>query len=712
MSDNEITPLNFSIYRRDRCSRGGGVAIILSNEIPSRLILVHQSVELISIEILLNPKLILVCVYIPPSCSIVYMNAVLSAISSLPDDCDIIIAGDFNCPDINWSSLTGVTSNSVSLCNTLYSKNLIQLVTTPTHKQGNILDIVLTNLPDRIINLSTDPDRCSSMSDHLLLSFSILSDRLGPPKVHQTKLPRLFNYSMADYFAINNVVADFEFSQIASINVDIAWADLRTVLVDACNEFIPTFKSSKGKSPRWYTAEIRHNINRIRSLRRRINKNTTPGRLVKLTNLSAHIHYLMETAKTEYQSKLVSTFGSNPRKLYSYLSDLHNAKSPPNIIHHNNSIVDNPLEIAEIFNKYFNSTFTSSNFTLPDIQQLSSPISQLSTIHLDETDIYEALATLDPTKSSGCDDISPRLLKNCASALTSPVARICSLSLQSKVFPSAWKLHKICPIPKKGDLRIVNNYRPISLLPILSKVLESIVYKKIISFMRPLLAKCQYGFLKNRSCLSQMLVFFSDIFKNVELQQPTDIVYLDFRKAFDSVPHEELLFKLWRLGITGPLWLWFRSYLSNRSHSTCILNHFSSYLPVYSGVPQGSVRGPLLFLVYINDLPDSILSADPFFFADDTKLVKCIESSLNQQLLQIDLDSLSSWCDTWNLGLNKEKCAVLRVSTRSCQPPPDYQIQNSTLTSTSKQRDLGILIALTFPGRTITTLLPAKLTAP
>ena len=115
------------------------------------------------------------------------------------------------------------------------------------------------------------------------------------------------------------------------------------------------------------------------------------------------------------------------------------------------------------------------------------------------------------------------------------------------------------------------------------------------------------------------------------------------KKAFDSVPHEELVFKLWKLGITGPLWLWFRSYLSNRLHSTCILNHSSSYLPVYSGVPQGSVLGPLLFLIFINDLRDSILYLQTLsFFADDTKLVKCIESSLNQQLLQIDLDNLSS----------------------------------------------------------------------
>ena len=156
----------------------------------------------------------------------------------------------------------------------------------------------------------------------------------------------------------------------------------------------------------------------------------------------------MVTAKTEYQAKLVSTFGFNPRKLYCYLSDLCNAKSLLNFIHHNNSVVHNPLKIV---NEYFNSTFTFSNFALPDIHQLPSPMSQLNTIYIDETDIYEALAILDPTISSGCDDISPRLLKNCASALTAPVTHICNLSLQSQVFPTAWKLHKICPISTTTD---------------------------------------------------------------------------------------------------------------------------------------------------------------------------------------------------------------------------------------------------------------------
>ena len=179
-----------------------------------------------------------------------------------------------------------------------------------------------------------------------------------------------------------------------------------------------------------------------------------------------------------------------------------------------------------------------------------------------------------------------------------------------------------------------------------------------------------------------MLAFFSNIFKNIEKKKPSDIVCLDFSKAFDTVPHDELLLKLWRIGITGSLWYWMKSYLSNRHHYTCICNSCSTRLPVRSGVPQGSVLGPLLFLLYINDLPESIHSAGTFMFADDTKLVKYIKDSVSQQLLQDDLNNLSTWCNTWSLALNPVKCSVLRVSlSPSLTTPPVYTILNVSLCS-------------------------------
>jgi hypothetical protein len=170
-------------------------------------------------------------------------------------------------------------------------------------------------------------------------------------------------------------------------------------------------------------------------------------------------------------------------------------------------------------------------------------------------------------------------------------------------------------------------------------------------------------------------------------------VYLDFRKAFDSVPHDELLYKLWALGITGPLWFWIKSYLSNRTHYTSVLGSSSTCLPVKSGVPQGSVLGPLFFLIYINDLPTAIPLSLPFLFADDTKILKQTSTSTSPIELQSDLNELHSWCSKWNLTLNMDKCTVVHFAMQPKLTNSTYFINNQYLSKSPHQRDLGVMIS-------------------
>ena len=190
----------------------------------------------------------------------------------------------------------------------------------------------------------------------------------------------------------------------------------------------------------------------------------------------------------------------------------------------------------------------------------------------------------------------------------------------------------------------ITNYRPISLLCILSKVLESIILQKIIVFICPKMSQFQFGFTKNKSCLTQLLSAFSISHQAIDSKQQVDMVYLDFRKAFDSVPHKEFLYKLWRMGITGNLWTWFRNYLSSRSHYVMQDNIMSNILSVFSGVPQGSIFGPLLFIIFVNDIPDTIIHSHCYIFADDAKLLKVIHAPDDQTELQDALSAIRSWC--------------------------------------------------------------------
>ena len=209
----------------------------------------------------------------------------------------------------------------------------------------------------------------------------------------------------------------------------------------------------------------------------------------------------------------------------------------------------------------------------------------------------------------------------------------------------------------------------------------------------------QFGFCQHHSTTQQLLIFLNYVHRalNNSNCSQCDVIYLDFKKAFDSVPHQELLLKLWKAGIVGSLWQWFREYLSNRYQHVCINNCKSSTLPVISGVPQGSILGPLLFLIYINDLSPSMNYSNTFLFADDTKCLRPICSPHDRLLLQSDLDVLSAWSTEWKLMFNESKCSLLSivssVSPDHSDNHTEYLINGLPISSCYQQRDLGILIS-------------------
>ena len=272
----------------------------------------------------------------------------------------------------------------------------------------------------------------------------------------------------------------------------------------------------------------------------------------------------------------------------------------------------------------------------------------LDTITFSPPDVFKALANLDPAKAMGADGIGPRVLKMCATALCEPLCHLFSASVANSCIPSEWKVHCVTPIHKSGDKSIVSNYRPISLLSCVSKVLERLIYNNIIDYVSPFISIYQFGFSRGRSTLQQLLIFLSDIFHNIDDKLQTDAIYLDLRKAFDSVPHDKLLVKLYSIGITGELWEWFKSYLSSRTQCVSISGTLSNTLPVTSGVPQGSILGPLLFLIFINDIPSLAQHISVLLYADDTKCYHPISQFSDSLNLQADLDSLTQWSEDNN----------------------------------------------------------------
>ena len=347
-----------------------------------------------------------------------------------------------------------------------------------------------------------------TVSQNYLIEFDLISN-YSPKRKVWSRLE--FKYALGDYINMDYYLINQGFDYSYS-DIELIWSSLKDEIFRACELFIPWIKVSTLKLPKWFNPEIKHLLNRIRTLRRKLKKSSNATKLASLSSLELELQELISNAKEDYKAHLLTSFSHNPKVLYRHLRHLSKFSKTPQCLVYNSSSVLDPIDKVEAFNRFFNSTFTVSDFALPSIDKMPTPMNQLSHITIDESDVFEALTNLSPSKALGCDNISPYILKFCATSLASPVKNLFTLSLSQSCLPQEWKTHKICPIPKKGDPTDISNYRPISLLCSLSKVMETIVYTKVIPFIYPQINKNQFGFLENRSCLSQLLSSFSHIY--------------------------------------------------------------------------------------------------------------------------------------------------------------------------------------------------------
>ena len=308
--------------------------------------------------------------------------------------------------------------------------------------------------------------------------------------------------------------------------------------------------------------------------------------------------------------------------------------------------------------------------------------------------VCKKLKNLNPNKAQGPDAIPSRVLKELHKELSLPLSTLFNKSITEGVIPKDWKEANVTAIFKKGSRSDPSNYRPVSLTCVTCKVLESLIRDVIVEYMSgyKLYSDCQHGFRQKRSCITQLLEVMEDLTNMIENRNTIDIIYLDFRKAFDTVPHERLLLKLKSYGISGNLLIWIKQFLNDRTQKVKVGKEFSKEKNVISGIPQGSVLGPVLFTIFINDLPE-VINSTCKIFADDTKLY---DSSLQSDSIQVDLIHIQEWSHTWQLYFNTEKCKVLHMGKNN--PKKQYMMQQDNnlmaVNTCLTEKDLGV----TFDG--------------
>ena len=401
-------------------------------------------------------------------------------------------------------------------------------------------------------------------------------------------------------------------------------------------------------------------------------------------------------SKRSYEQKLACNIKNDSKSFYAYVRSKQNVQDKVGPLEDSaGNIISQGFLMAEDLNGYFSSVFTKediSSLPVADAKFQGAKSEYLGPLVVTPELVAKKIRAMKDNKSPGVDGIPPKLLMETVDQISIPLARVFNLSLKEGVVPFEWKEANIIPLFKKGSRNKSENYRPVSLTSVICKLLERLIKDHMVDFLvkHKLLNSSQHGFLKARSCLTNMLCFLEEITKWIDVGSPVDIIYLDFQKAFDKVPHQRLLLKLKAHGIGDSITDWIEQWLTDRRQRVVVDGEVSNWKSVLSGVPQGSVLGPILFLIYINDLDDSITS-NVLKFADDTKLFRKVNTDGDKQHLQNDLDRLVKWSEKWQMLFNFGKCKCLHTGHGNLNV--NYKMGDTVLGTTVKEKDLGVTIS-------------------
>ncbi|MDJ0596593.1 MAG: reverse transcriptase family protein [Pleurocapsa sp. MO_226.B13] len=688
----------YTLFNNDRRDgrRGGGVAIYVKDSLracENNRIKADRNTESIWLDITAhNEKIVFGVIYRPPRLDRDKSRLLYEEIGRAALNNKICVVGDFNMAHINWMDITG-DQDSTEFLNTVQDNFLQQHVTQPT-RGDNILDLVLSNRENLVKEVKVEDGLGNS--DHNVITFLI------QVKIETDKnLMTVPNFRRANFDGLREHLrmTDWEHNLGASeennnLGVNDRYNKFTDTLLTAQKRYIPNKQYRSGKNdPRWMNDTIHTLLGRKNRAYKQM-KNGDNTQTNAYNHLKREVKKEIRKAKREFEQRVAREAKNNPKGFYQLYKTKAKEKIGPLKDREGQLVNDNTI-MAEMLNTGFVSVFTEENLTdVPTAPQMytGSEQDKLQNINISRDDVIKEIDRLKAHKSPGPDEVFARVLKECKEEISDQLVNIFNMSVETGEVPEAWKLANVVPIFKKGDKAATGNYRPISLTSTVGKILESIITKKIREHLdrHDLINDTQHGFMKGKSCLTNLLSFYSEVYEAVDNDKVYDAVYLDFSKAFDRVPHERLIKKTRAHGIEGRVLNWIQAWLRGRKQRVSVNGKKSEWAEVTSGVPQGSVLGPLLFVIYINDLDTSIQSSLSKF-ADDTKIGSVIESEDDVNKLQRDLNKLCEWTEKWQMRFNTDKCKVLSMG--KVDQPRTYNLRGEVIGNSTCERDLGVLVS-------------------
>ena len=678
------------LIRRDRqdtmYGRGGGIIVYTKKElncyeIPTPL----DIIQAISLGIKLDKEdLHMYIVYRSPNSSLENNSKINNFINSVKDNS--IIVGDFNYPDINWELLTG-TLHTQEFLDVLSEKHLNQHVTFPTHQAGNILDLVLSNVPNLIQSLK-EAGKLGN-SDHTALEVVIQAD-------NTIKIPKhtVWNFAKARFQEMKYELSTIHWRDHFTNNIEANWATFEAMFSEICNKYVPKKSVKQMKRPAWLKQETLTLIRQKRAAwkRYRGTKNQNDFLVYKL--LEKKVHKAVKKAKHRHEVNIAKNAKTNPKLFYAYLNTKKGNKiSVGPVKDESGNFCNDDGETANILNNHYSRMFTAEDPQLPE-QPPDFTCTEMDEPIITRRRIVEVLQHMKKSCSPGPDGISQRILIEVAEEISYPLYLLFKESLDSAQLPEEWKVAHVIPIFKKGSKSDPANYRPISLTSVVVKLLERMLKESIMSHLisNKLIKPSQHGFMPKRSTTTNLVTYLDYVTKQLDSGHSVDILYLDFAKAFDKVPHQRLIQKLKCHKINPKVIAWISSWLHNRKQRVSVNGTVSEWIDVLSSVVQGSVLGPILFIIFINDIDLCLGDFEAFMskFADDTKIAKIVNDNSTAAEMQTIISRLEEWSIKWGMQFNASKCFIIHLGYHNQKFK--YRMAGQIISTTSDQRDLGIFI--------------------
>lgn len=666
VSDAMLHIPGYTIFRRDRQAHGGGLAAYVRSSLKARISNGddRSRLELLMLEIRgHHTKLLLGGVYRPPATPIQFWTdlscAVDKVVSSSPSS-KLMIVGDFNV-DVSARQAPQL-GHLKQFCDAFNISNRVNDITRiGPHGSKTTIDLILAH-HDHVSCGEVIP---SAISDHFPVICSIPFSLSLTPEVRCGR--NLKRIDMRQ-FAADLMNSDLEnFSTASSVDAMWqVWVEKILIVLDVhapMRRYRPKLVSAKPVP--WLTPEF-HDMTQQRNAahRRWRSTPTDMGLRDAFTTLRAEVKRLSRRLKSLHYNHILTLSASNSRKTWqtiNLLSGRQRLSVLPSV---------NVSTLSDQFGRVVADPGRPSSLTLP-----SGPSNRVALSEFEQVDISEVMALLmhiDERKATGSDQIPARVLKNCATVLAPSLAILINASMTSGVVPSIMKLADVRPLFKSGDRELAKNYRPISLLPIVSKVLEKAVHKRLSRFLaaNSLLPPNQFAYRPNHSTEDAVTLAVDRYLAAADNHLHTGVVFVDLSKAFDKVRHQHLINDLFNIGVTSSALTWFASYLTDRRQRVMLsTGEASAVSSCQCGVPQGSVLGPLLFSLYIKDVSHVTRPAHSQLFADDIA-VDASSRSVNDlnTTLTTSVGRLHHYLTEKGLILNTDKTQVLGLSSRRSDP--------------------------------------------